>query len=236
MTEWIQNLLFLIFGSFYGSWLSMVGIRISMAPHHELQYHWMAGREPFLAIPLMAIIGSRFGRLRRLSPLLKRYPLLEGLSGISFFLAYFYSLTLSGFLTSFLLLSLLIIVVSADLAYFIIPDLALLTFLISYGIAFFYDWIQLAQMFWLGGCLPVFIYCLMPKNYRHKLGAGDIKLLSVIGIAVGLTHIYIIMFIASVTALIYMGIQGVRHQSSIHQPMPFAPFIAVGTVAILLFS
>ena len=65
---------------------------------------------------------------------------------------------------------------------------------------------------------------------KESLGDGDIKLMAVIGLAMGFLNSFISLFVSSCIALIYSLIIMSRNKDGM---IPFGPFIIFGTMIVL---
>ncbi len=65
---------------------------------------------------------------------------------------------------------------------------------------------------------------------RESLGDGDIKLMSVIGLALGFLNSFISLFFASCIALVYSFISMKKNKDGM---IPFGPFILIGALLVL---
>lgn len=68
---------------------------------------------------------------------------------------------------------------------------------------------------------------------RHQIGAGDVKLLAIIGMYLGATLNYFVMIAALIIAAVYGGVRVLLKRSGIRDEIAFAPFIAAGMILLL---
>lgn len=68
---------------------------------------------------------------------------------------------------------------------------------------------------------------------KESLGDGDIKLMSIIGLALGLINSFLSLFASSVIALIFILINYKTRRNSI---IPFGPFLLIGALIILFLG
>ena len=68
---------------------------------------------------------------------------------------------------------------------------------------------------------------------RESLGDGDIKLMAIIGLALGIFNSFVSLFFASVLALIFSLITLSRHKDGI---IPFGPFLLLGAMILIYFG
>ena len=84
----------------------------------------------------------------------------------------------------------------------------------------------------------VFIFIILTLVHyvsRNALGFGDVKLCACIALYLGIERAFSMLFVAMIicglTALILLCV----NKSNKHRELPFAPFAAIGTVAVLIF-
>ncbi len=63
---------------------------------------------------------------------------------------------------------------------------------------------------------------------RGGVGAGDVKLLAVIGIFLGFRSSYMLLMVAFIVAAVFCLVQLIRKRITMKSHMPFVPFIAIG--------
>lgn len=68
---------------------------------------------------------------------------------------------------------------------------------------------------------------------RESLGDGDIKLMAVIGLSLGIFNSFVSLFFAAVIALIFSLITLKKHPDGL---IPFGPFIIMGALIVVYFS
>lgn len=87
---------------------------------------------------------------------------------------------------------------------------------------------------YLYGLIPALVLLLIFVIRPAAIGAGDIKLLAVIGLVGGLPIVLSTIFIMGLLCMFYAGVRIIRRQPVRHQ-FPLAPMIAVGyCLAILM--
>ena len=165
-----------------------------------------------------------------------RYPLVESLGGLLYLIGYHqFGLSAQAFAYA-LLVTALLIVSFIDAAHLIIPDAVTLPG-VAAGVALsllpttigFFDAIASA-------CLGGGIFLLIARLYPAGMGAGDAKLVAMIGAFVGgqalLVAIILSAFSGAVCGLtlVVLGLRGYR------DPLPFGPFLAAGGIASMLWA
>lgn len=165
-----------------------------------------------------------------------RYPLIELLTGILFAWLYArYGLGAEGLLLALLGVCLLIMI-TTDMEYGILPDavqIALVPLAIFYRAATNADWPDML----LGGALCLGIGLLLHYGYFflrkcHGLGLGDVKLLAVAGLWLGVLPIVPFLFFAGVLGLLSATLWRIFIGG---REFPFGPALAVSLYLCLLF-
>lgn len=86
--------------------------------------------------------------------------------------------------------------------------------------------------------VPILILTLVMEFFLKKeaLGGGDIKLLFVLGMYLGWANSLLMLLFACVTGIMYLLKNGQGEDEGIFAPIPFGPFLAVGTVFAIFFG
>lgn len=171
-----------------------------------------------------------------------RYPAVEALSGaISLVLAITFGLG-TAYLVYLFFTGLLIVASFIDLEIFILPDIitlpgAFLAFLASFVMPL--AW----QDSLLGALLGAGIFLLLQRAYRYLkkvegLGTGDIKLMLMLGALTGWQGLPILIFLSAALGLLAALFFMVRSKNgrSMQAPIPFGPFLAMGTMIYILWG
>ncbi len=87
-----------------------------------------------------------------------------------------------------------------------------------------------------GGVLGVAILTLPRLVARDAVGLGDVKLAGVVGMGVGVTGVVAVVGVAVLTAAAVMGLVGLMSGGRRDRSLPFAPFLAAGTLAVLMVN
>lgn len=224
----------LIYGLLLGSFYNVVGLRVPLKqsivkPRSSCPGcgHTLTAME---LIPVMSYLfqGGKCSHCReRISPL---YPLMEAATGVLFVISY----SIIGWewelLVALTLVSLFMIILVSDIKYMIIPDKVLLFFsglfllekiLIPLGSR----WDSLA-----GAALGFGLLLLIAVISKGGMGGGDIKLYALIGFVLGVKPMLLSFFLATLFGAV-IGIIGLAAGFfERKKPIPFGPFIAVGTL------
>ncbi|WP_460325206.1 prepilin peptidase [Paenibacillus sp. YSY-4.3] len=124
---------------------------------------------------------------------------------------------------------LLLICSISDIRSRIIPN-RLVIVLFPLGLLHSWLYMSLADAL-LGILIPSIFLWLAKYKLDFYIGAGDIKLLSAIGIWIGwYANIYVLLA-GSVIALVYAGIAGSLRRGKVSS-IPFAPFLSAAAIAV----
>jgi leader peptidase (prepilin peptidase)/N-methyltransferase len=187
-------------------------------------------------IPLFSYLFLR-GRCRTChEPISLRYPLVELLTGIIFALLFLrFSLTIE--LVKYLFLSALLVAVSfIDLEHYIIPNSLIITGLAG-GLILNIAAKDVGVVSALIGILVTSGFLLLVALIsKGGMGGGDIKLTVVTGLFLGWPLAPLGLFLGAgvggIVAIILL-LSGLRGRKD---PLPFGPFIALGTVIAFLYG
>ena len=89
----------------------------------------------------------------------------------------------------------------------------------------------------IGGFLiagGMFLFCYIIT--KGGIGAGDVKLFSVLGLYTGSGAIFSVIFLTVLFAAVYNSINLLRKKTDLKQEIPFAPFIFWGSVVAMLLG
>jgi prepilin signal peptidase PulO-like enzyme (type II secretory pathway) len=71
---------------------------------------------------------------------------------------------------------------------------------------------------------------------KGKIGLGDAKLSAFIAMAIGLFGWFVALFVAALSGLLFALSSIKLKKSGFHDPLPFAPFLALGCVVSILLK
>jgi leader peptidase (prepilin peptidase)/N-methyltransferase len=177
------------------------------------------------------------GRCRHCgAPISWRYPLVECLNA-GLFLALYLHLGISAVVVKYLFLAALLVAVSfIDLEYFLIPNsLVLAGVIFGAGVTFFVHDVSLWSAL-LGAVSCSGFLLLVSLVSRGGMGLGDVKLALVTGLFLGWplgpVGLLIGICIGGLLGIVLLvtGIKGRK------DPIPFGPFIALGTMIALFWG
>ncbi|RJS59843.1 prepilin peptidase [Bacillus sp. PK3_68] len=234
------ELFVLMYGFVFGSFFNVVGLRVPKGqslfwPHsacprcnHKLHFAEL--------IPVFSYVWQR-GRCRvcriRISPL---YPLIEFVTALLFWCAYMSFGLTADFFIALILMSLLLIIIVSDLTYMVIPDKILFIFLFLFLMGRTFHPLEPWWDMFVGGAVGFFIPLLVSLVSKGGMGGGDIKLFGVIGLLSGLKKVLVIFFLSCALGAVCGVVLMMFHIIKKGKPMPFAPFIALATLAELFYG
>jgi leader peptidase (prepilin peptidase)/N-methyltransferase len=195
----------------------------------------------YLNVPLLSYVVL-LGRCRscgeRISP---RYPLVEALTGFSFWLAYArHGLTLHGAACA-VFLCLLIALAFIDLEHMILPDeLTLGGAALFFVYSFFHPEITPleAVLGGVGGALffAALFYAYLKVRKAEGLGFGDVKMALLLGLFLGVSRLTAAIFLASLSGLL-VGLYFILFKKKgLKLALPFGPFLALGSFISLFWG
>ncbi|MFC7393187.1 prepilin peptidase [Scopulibacillus cellulosilyticus] len=226
----------LILGSFY----NVVGIRVSRGQsiafpsshcpncRRKIPIHEMI---PFISY--LFLLGKCRGCGIRISLI---YPIVEISCALLFVFTFIIEPSLSSIIMGWLLISLLLIIFVSDITDMIIPDKVLIVFFILF---IFYRIIFPISPWWqsAAGSIAGF-FILFSINYinRGSIGGGDIKLFTVLGYLLGLETVLLALFLSAFFGAVIGGGGQLTGWLKKGQPIPFGPFISLGTLMAFFFG
>lgn len=232
----IIGLLGLCIGSFLNVVIYRLPNKINLAKprsfcptcHHKLAF--------YDNIPLFSYLFLK-GKCRychtKISP---RYFIIELINFLMYiFLAiYFYKDGLLNASMYCLMFSILLCIFMIDLKHLFIPDSLQISLLLIGLILLFSDlknnYVNMLLGALVGFCFYLLFYGLSYLVFKKEgLGFGDVKLMGVSGLIIGLDGIIIAIIISSFISLIYVLISKKKNKE-----IPFAPFLVIGIMISLL--
>lgn len=222
---------FFLFGLIFGSFFNVVGLRVpekisfvrgnSHCPecHHRLSWHEL--------VPVLSFCWQK-GKCRHCQiPIAVLYPIMELLTGILFA----YNYVQIGFsielIVALLLVSMLVMVSVADIAYMVIPNKILLFFLPLFGLCRIISPLDPWYDALIGAAVGYILIALIILMSNGGMGAGDMKLFFVLGLVLGWKNVLLTFFLAALLgAIIGMVLKRLQRVKA-KQQIPFGPYIAV---------
>jgi prepilin signal peptidase PulO-like enzyme (type II secretory pathway) len=254
-----MTILLFIYGLFFGSLLNVLIYRLprslhwisnrSFCPHCQHRISW------YDLIPLAswALLRGKCQHCRKpISPL---YPVIELTNGLLWVavawmaqhhinLAGIGSLGWSGWelfytAAALILFSTLLLILVIDLQHYIIPDQAVITVILLAALISFTNlnlghWHILDRLIWASG-LGLFFYSLHYFTRGKGMGFGDVKLAFAIGLLLKQFSL-VAIFTSFLTGAIVGVALLILKQKKLKQPIPFGPFLVLGTVLGMIYG
>ncbi len=238
--KYIHLTYIVLLGLTLGSFFNVVGLRLplkqsfvhsrSQCPTCEYTLTWRD------LVPVFSYLFLR-GKCRRcgtkISPI---YPLVEVATGTLFVSSYLVFGLHFELLVSLVFVSMLMIVFVTDIKYMLIPDRLLLFFL---PIFIVFRILHPLDPWWdsiVGAVAGLVTLALIIIVSRGGMGAGDMKLMGVIGIVLGLQDTYLAFFFATLYGTVISGGLLLLKKIDRKQPVPFGPYIILGALTAYFFA
>ncbi|MBN1503433.1 MAG: prepilin peptidase [Candidatus Eisenbacteria bacterium] len=237
-------LVFFVLGLAVGSFLNVCiyrlprKISVVRPPSHCPKCQ--AQLEPWDNIPLVSFIVLG-GRCRRCgSPIHWRYPLVEFLGGLLFVACYLkFGVSFELFLY-YAFSCAMVVVAFIDLEFQIIPDEINLPFLLLGLVGSFFTqpgWVSsLVGVLVGGGSLVLTALIYVKATGREGMGAGDFKLVAMMGAFLGWKGILLVIFLASLAGALTGVALMLAFRMSRKTAIPFGSFLAPAGVFVLFFG
>ena len=230
-------------GSIFGSFLGCMGYRIpnkikttypsSFCSNCKKPLKWYMNIPVFSYIFLKgkcAYCNSKIGFI---------YFLCELLGLILFPLNYYlFKFDMNFFIATIIDCVLIVTIVSDFLFYYISDRVLVISGLLLIGVQYYYTGLT-EMLYTLAGAAILFLVMIGIKILgnsmfgRESLGDGDIKLMAVIALALGVFNSFIVLFFASIIALIFSLITIKKNKEGI---IPFGPFLLIGALILIYFG
>ena len=230
-----------IIGLCLGSFLNVLADRLSMqqsilgrshCDHCRRTLNWRD------LVPLVSFLWTR-GKCRRCHKKLSwQYPAVEMLTAASYVLAWMYAphVSLVGHILTLVLISVLIVILLADIRYQIIPDemqvaglvvataLILVSPMASIGV-----FLQ-AMLAGLYTMLPIFAIYALTRG--RGMGFGDVKWAFVMGYLLGFPEGWVALYAAFILGGVVGAALLLSSRAKLKQKIAFGPFLIAATVLI----
>ncbi|PLV60082.1 A24 family peptidase [Thermotoga sp. KOL6] len=161
-----------------------------------------------------------------------RYPVVEILTGITFFLNSIFIDRILTLIFSCIAVSALIAISFIDLETYMIPDYLNFTFLGSAIVValekFFLDHL-------ISFIILTFIFLLLKLFYREGLGTGDVILAMGIGFLLTPLPAILAVLLASISGILFVLVKN-RGKVDVKAKIPFGPFLSLGGYLLFLVS
>jgi leader peptidase (prepilin peptidase)/N-methyltransferase len=228
------------YGLLLGSFFNVVGLRVPKGESIvKPRSHCPSCKRTLTAWELIPVVSYviQSGKCRgcgsRISSL---YPLMELATAVLFTISPLLVGWSKELVISWTLISLLIIIIVSDIRYMVIPDKVLLFF----AVIFIIERIFIPLHPWwdslVGAIIGFSLLLLIAFVSKGGMGGGDIKLFALLGFVLGgkmvLLSFFCSTFYGTIFGLIGMVLGKVRRG----EPMPFGPYIAMGTLTVYFFG
>lgn len=241
----MEAALTIVFGLIIGSFLNVVihrlplGENVVFPPSHCP--HCRANIPFYHNIPVLSYLLLR-GRCHSCrGPIAAQYPLVESFCAFSFWLTWrSFGLTLSAVFSA-AFICLLITLAAIDLKHMILPDeLTLGGAAIFFAYSFFNPAIsQLdAVLSGLGAALffSGFFFFYLKVRKIEGLGFGDVKMVLLMGLFLGLNRLVVAIFLASLSGLAVGIFLIIFKKKNLKFALPFGPFLSLGSYIALFWG
>jgi len=199
----------------------------------------------YLNIPILSYLylqGKCYHCKKKIS---LQYLIVEIISAVSFVSIYYiFSFSIESALLIFIF-SIYLIIFFIDLKHFIIPNSLNFILIVS---GFLKNFIPHLDIFLftdltssiIGGMVGYAMIWIIIELYKkikkiEGMGLGDAKLFCGIGLWFGYQSVFIIIFLASIIALIVIAPKLMKGTIKMKNEIPFGPFIIIGNLVYLIF-
>lgn len=222
-----------ICGIVLGSFYNVVGLRIPRSgsivfpnSHCPVCYQNLLYRDN---IPMLSYILLK-GKCRYCKNQISIiYPIIEALTGMLFIFAY-YKMADFNLVSSLALISFIILITITDIYYYLIPNKILMFFIIIFIAIRLNTPLETWYDSFLGFFVSYLLIYLLILMSKGGIGAGDMKLLAVLGFFTGLK----VALLGFVLAIMCGGLYGVYllviKRNKKNDALPFGPFIGFGVL------
>lgn len=236
----LVQLLIFLFGLIFGSFFNVVGLRV---PENVSIVKPRSGcptcghtLTPLELIPVLSYVfqGGKCRNCHARISLL--YPIVELSTGLLFVAAPYLLGWSYELIIAWTLISLLVIIFVSDITYMLIPNKILLFF----AVVFLFLRLLIPLTPWWGGVAGALIGFAIPLLIaivsKGGMGGGDIKLFGLIGLVLGVKGVLLAFifstFYGAIIGIIGMLLGLVQRK----KPIPFGPFIVLGTLTAYFFG
>lgn len=228
------SIFFFVFGAVFGSFFNVVGLRLpKKEPFHDDRSYCPHCKTELTAKELIPIVSFiiQVGKCRtckaRISPL---YPMIELATGLLFLYSFLQFNLRIELITAILFISLLMIVFVTDITYMLIPNRLLLFFLPFFIIMRIYEPLSPWYDAIIGAIVGYGLVAIIIIVSKGGMGAGDMKLLGLLGIVLGWKLVLLTFFLAAFLGAIIGGFLMLIKRVKRKQPIPFGPYIVIAAI------
>ena len=237
------SLLMLVLGLVLGSFYACVGFRIpnkisilkpgSHCDHCKKRLKW------YMNIPVISFIALK-GRCAYCKEKIDVSNLyVEMFTGWTFMMSYLYFGWSMELIIALTLISALSITAVSDFKYYYVSDRVIVISLAIILGTYIYFLKFSEYKNYLIGMVVMFVIMLLVKLIgdkiakRESLGGGDVKLMLLVGLSLGIINGLVSLFLASIYALIATLILREKYNEGL---IPFAPFILIATTMVYILN
>ena len=232
-----------IMGSVFGSFLGCMGYRIPNKIKTTYPSSFCASCKKslkwYMNIPIFSYIFQK-GKCaychKKIGPI---YFICELLGAILFPLNFYLFDFTPYFFLATIMDCVLIVTIVSDFLYFYISDRVIIISFILIFITLYFDIGLTDSLYRVVSAIILFLVMIGIKILgnsmfgRESLGDGDIKLMAVIGLSLGIIDSFVTLFFASIIALIFSIITLSKHKDGV---IPFGPFLIMGALIMIYFG
>ena len=236
----IYLLIFFIYGTIFGSFFNVVGLRVPTKTLFKQQRSYCDTCERTLTwselIPIWSYVFQK-GRCKECKEKISLlYPIMETLTGVLFAFTYYQFGFTQPLVLGLLLISLIIPITVSDLVYQKIPNRTLLFFtplFIIYRILYPITpwWSSLLGS--LGAFVLVFLIILLSKG---GMGMGDLKYYTLFGFIFGVQEFLLLFFLSTVYGVMIGVIKMKKEGTGGKTRLAFGPFIGLAALTVFYFG
>lgn len=239
---------FFFLGAVFGSFLNLLADRLPKEEDVLLKpSHCDFCKKRLAAIDLIPLISFvlQKGRCRYCRHKLSiKYPLVELITGLGFAFIYkfiyFFALPSPAFSSLLFLLVLFcvfLVIILADLWYFIIPDQMLVIGILSVFIyKIIYQRTDLVSSLITGFGASLFFYFLHMITRGKGMGLGDVKYAFLMGFLLGFPAFIVAFYIAFLTGALVGVILVIIAKAKLKTRIPFGPFLVLATAITFIWK
>ncbi len=244
----VQSLLdvyVVLFGLVIGSYLNVVVYRLprrisTVFPRSRCP-RCRAAIPPWDNVPVLSYLLLR-GRCRRCGVQISwRYPMIEVITGICFFLSYRHFGATTGGVIAACFCSAMIVLALIDLEHYILPDVITKPgIVIGLALQPWIPWSSFSEGL-IGAILGASILAAVSWGWYwwrgvHGIGFGDFKMLAMVGAFLGWKGTVLTLLLGSLTGSIVGVALMVSGRMGSKSKLPFGFFLALGAVVALFFG
>lgn len=238
--ELYYQIIFFIFGSVFGSFFNVVGIRVpesklfasnrSQCPKCGKQLHW------YELVPIVSYViqlGRCKGCRTKISPI---YPSIELFTAILFSLSYTHFGWSIELIIALLLVSLSSTLIVTDLRYMLIPNKILLFFLPFFIVLRILSPLDPWWSSLIGALIGFVLISLIILVSKGGMGGGDLKLFVLVGFIVGYEQLLLVFLLSTLLGTLFSGVLILTKKVNRKSAIPFGPYICIATLITYFYG